>query len=240
MNIKLGIRLGAGAAVSLAAKLTSAFKSRVETDGGILESAACLKNDLNYLTKNPAAPTGYTVEWSGATVGSSAEFRINLVGGAGYTYTYAVTDTQANEVTGTGVMGGNIQAVTADLSTLVDGAVTVAVYLTGAGGDGPVVTDTATLVGVDADYQAILDRGTALGYTLPSPSQQVLQEALIAGGIEVQSAESTMVSSTTIEVTSADDAKQILRIMDMLEDNDDVQDVYSNFDIDESLMQELG
>lgn len=67
-----------------------------------------------------------------------------------------------------------------------------------------------------------------------------IQEALVAAGIEVQSAESTMVSSTTIEVTSADDARQILRIMDMLEDNDDVQDVYSNFDIDESLMQEIG
>ena len=66
-----------------------------------------------------------------------------------------------------------------------------------------------------------------------------VQEALVAAGIEVQSAESSMVSSTTIEVTSVDDAKQILRIMDMLEDNDDVQDVYANFDIDESIMQEI-
>ena len=64
-----------------------------------------------------------------------------------------------------------------------------------------------------------------------------VQEALVAA--EVQSAESSMVSSTTIEVTSVDDAKQILRIMDMLEDNDDVQDVYANFDIDESIMQEI-
>jgi len=36
-----------------------------------------------------------------------------------------------------------------------------------------------------------------------------------------------------------EDARQILRIMDMLEDNDDVQDVFANFDIDESLMQEI-
>jgi YebC/PmpR family DNA-binding regulatory protein len=64
-----------------------------------------------------------------------------------------------------------------------------------------------------------------------------VKEALEAGGIEVQSAESTMVSSTTIEVSDVNDAKQILRIMDMLEDNDDVQDVYANFDIDESIMQ---
>jgi transcriptional/translational regulatory protein YebC/TACO1 len=67
-----------------------------------------------------------------------------------------------------------------------------------------------------------------------------VQEALILNGIAVESAESTMISSTTIEVTDADEARQILRIMDMLEDNDDVQDVYANFDIEESIMQEVG
>jgi YebC/PmpR family DNA-binding regulatory protein len=66
-----------------------------------------------------------------------------------------------------------------------------------------------------------------------------VKDALEASGIEVQSAESTMVSSNTIEVTVLEDARQILRIMDMLEDNDDVQDVFANFDIDESLMQEI-
>jgi transcriptional/translational regulatory protein YebC/TACO1 len=40
-------------------------------------------------------------------------------------------------------------------------------------------------------------------------------------------------------VSVLEDARQILRIMDMLEDNDDVQDVFANFDIDESLMQEI-
>jgi YebC/PmpR family DNA-binding regulatory protein len=66
-----------------------------------------------------------------------------------------------------------------------------------------------------------------------------VKDALESAGIEVQSAESTMVSSNTIEVTVLEDARQILRIMDMLEDNDDVQDVFANFDIDESLMQEI-
>ena len=66
-----------------------------------------------------------------------------------------------------------------------------------------------------------------------------VKDALEAAGIEVQSAESTMVSSNTIEVTVLEDARQILRIMDMLEDKDDVQDVFANFDIDESLMQEI-
>lgn len=67
-----------------------------------------------------------------------------------------------------------------------------------------------------------------------------VQEALQGAGIVVESAESTMISSTTIEVTNPEEAKQILRIMDMLEDNDDVQDIYANFDIDESIMQEVG
>jgi len=66
-----------------------------------------------------------------------------------------------------------------------------------------------------------------------------VKDALEAAGIDVQSAESTMVSSNTIEVTVLEEARQILRIMDMLEDNDDVQDVFANFDIDESLMQEI-
>lgn len=67
-----------------------------------------------------------------------------------------------------------------------------------------------------------------------------VKDKLDASGLDVQSAESTMVSSNVIDVTDKDDARNILRIMDALEDNDDVQDVYSNFDIDETIMQEVG
>jgi YebC/PmpR family DNA-binding regulatory protein len=67
-----------------------------------------------------------------------------------------------------------------------------------------------------------------------------VRDALQAAGFEVVSAESTMVSSLTVEVTDADDARKILRIIDALEDNDDVQDVYSNFDISEALMELVG
>ena len=67
-----------------------------------------------------------------------------------------------------------------------------------------------------------------------------VRDALVAGGLKVESAESTMVSSLTVEVTDAEDARKILRIIDALEDNDDVQDVYSNFDISEELMELVG
>jgi transcriptional/translational regulatory protein YebC/TACO1 len=46
-----------------------------------------------------------------------------------------------------------------------------------------------------------------------------------------------MVSAQTVPVTDASDAKAILRIMDELEEHDDVQDVYSNFDISEELLE---
>jgi transcriptional/translational regulatory protein YebC/TACO1 len=45
------------------------------------------------------------------------------------------------------------------------------------------------------------------------------------------------VSSTTIEVTDAEIARKILKIMEALEDNDDVQDVYANFDISDDIME---
>ncbi|NCZ90729.1 MAG: YebC/PmpR family DNA-binding transcriptional regulator, partial [Actinobacteria bacterium] len=62
--------------------------------------------------------------------------------------------------------------------------------------------------------------------------------ALEAGGIAVQSATSTMVSSMSVPVTDAAVAKSILRIMDDLEENDDIQDVYSNFDMSDDLLSE--
>jgi transcriptional/translational regulatory protein YebC/TACO1 len=49
-----------------------------------------------------------------------------------------------------------------------------------------------------------------------------------------------MLSANTVAVTDPDEAKAILKIMHELDDNDDVQDVYANFDISESLMQEVG
>ena len=59
-------------------------------------------------------------------------------------------------------------------------------------------------------------------------------------GSTVESADSTMVASLSVEVTDTDDARKILRIIDAFEDNDDVQDVYSNFDISDELMEAVG
>ena len=64
-----------------------------------------------------------------------------------------------------------------------------------------------------------------------------VREALEAAGISVESAEITMVPKTTVEVGDEATAKKILRLMDALEENDDVQDVYANFDIPERVLE---
>ena len=63
-----------------------------------------------------------------------------------------------------------------------------------------------------------------------------VRHALEEGGIGYASAELTMVPKTTIEV-SEKEARQVLRLIDELEDNDDVQDVYANFDISEEILE---
>ena len=64
-----------------------------------------------------------------------------------------------------------------------------------------------------------------------------VRDALEAAGFEIESAELTMVPTTTVEVDDEAEAKKILRLIEALEDNDDVQEVYANFDIPERVLE---
>ena len=67
-----------------------------------------------------------------------------------------------------------------------------------------------------------------------------VRDALEAAGLgDRVGGEHDGVVSTTIEVSDAGEAPKVLRIIDALEDNDDVQDVYGNFDIADSVMDLL-
>ncbi|HEY4644135.1 MAG TPA: YebC/PmpR family DNA-binding transcriptional regulator [Bacteroidota bacterium] len=69
---------------------------------------------------------------------------------------------------------------------------------------------------------------------LPENFENV-KKSLERGGIKVDTAELQMVPRSTIRVEGKE-ADQVLRLMEALEDHDDVQHVYSNFDIDEKVM----
>ncbi len=65
-----------------------------------------------------------------------------------------------------------------------------------------------------------------------------VKDALIAAGFEPDNAEVTMQAGVMAEL-NADDAEKMLRLIDRLEDLDDVQDVYSNADISDEIMASL-
>ena len=79
--------------------------------------------------------------------------------------------------------------------------------------------------------------GSSYQVVSPPESLTSVREAIEAAGIEVQSAELTMVPKTTIELQDEAAAKKVLRLVDALEENDDVQDVYANFDIPERVLE---
>lgn len=66
-----------------------------------------------------------------------------------------------------------------------------------------------------------------------------VRDALHAGGLEVSEAELTYVPNTTIEVSDASTAGKIMRMMNALEDNDDVVTTHVNFDIPEDVLQDV-
>jgi YebC/PmpR family DNA-binding regulatory protein len=63
-----------------------------------------------------------------------------------------------------------------------------------------------------------------------------VREALEAAGVTVKSAELTMLPTATVEIRDDGDAKRVLRLMDAIDDHDDVQSVHANFDIPESVL----
>lgn len=66
-----------------------------------------------------------------------------------------------------------------------------------------------------------------------------LKEAMVAAGFEPEVAEVTMQPSTNVDL-QLDDAEKVMRLVDMLEDLDDVQNVYNNADFSDEVMAQLG
>ncbi len=69
-------------------------------------------------------------------------------------------------------------------------------------------------------------------------SLEVVKQALKSAGVEMESAELTMTTQTDVRLENKQ-AEQMLRLMDALEDFEDVGNVYANFDIDDTQMESL-
>ena len=100
--------------------------------------------------------------------------------------------------------------------------------------------DEITLAAIDAGAADVSapETGTITVMTQPSELESV-RRALADAGYEAESAELSMEPTTTIEVTDEKEAKTVLEFVERLEDLDDVQNVYANFDIPAELMERL-
>ena len=103
--------------------------------------------------------------------------------------------------------------------------------------DGRAGEDEVMLSALEAGAEDVADEGGMWRITCDPSRTFEVKGALEASGFEVISADAPMVSETLVPVTDIDDAKKVLRIMEAIEDNDDVQDVYSNFDIDDDVLE---
>ena len=82
------------------------------------------------------------------------------------------------------------------------------------------------------------DEGQYKVFTAPENFQKVV-EGLESVGFKAETAELTRIPQNTIEVKDEKTADKILKLLDKLEEHDDVQNVYANFDIDDDLMEKL-
>ena len=80
----------------------------------------------------------------------------------------------------------------------------------------------------ESDYRVVTEPGNFM----------VVRESLEASGVEFENAEITMEPQNSISL-EAGEARQTLRLIEALEENDDVQEVYSNFDISDEVMDEV-
>jgi YebC/PmpR family DNA-binding regulatory protein len=97
--------------------------------------------------------------------------------------------------------------------------------------------DDLMTVGLEAGLEDLEDQGDTWQMTVATGDFAVLRQALEDAGIAYDSGELTMVATTTVPLDNEGDARKVLRLLDALEDNDDVQNVFANFDIPDAVLE---
>jgi YebC/PmpR family DNA-binding regulatory protein len=93
-------------------------------------------------------------------------------------------------------------------------------------------------VALDAGAEDINDEGTTLEVVTDAKDFETVRDALDKSGLEYLFAKSTMVPQNTVKL-DVKEAEQTLKLLEALEDSDDVQDVYANFDIPDEIMEKI-
>ncbi len=95
--------------------------------------------------------------------------------------------------------------------------------------------DEVFMVAADAGAEDVSGSDDSFEITTPTEALKAVREALEGSGLEVESADLTQMPKSTIAVEGPD-ARKLLHLIDALEELDDVQDVYANFDISDDVL----
>ena len=95
------------------------------------------------------------------------------------------------------------------------------------------------LAAADAGADDVSLDGSTFEVSSAPESLTAVREALEAAGFEAESAELSMVAKTTVAIADESTARKVLRLVEGLEEADDVQDVYANFDIPEAVLESV-
>ncbi len=99
--------------------------------------------------------------------------------------------------------------------------------------------DEVMLAGLDAGMEDLEGDGERFTAWCDPSDTTDLRRALEDAGLPVVESGTTMIPASTVPIADAGEARKVLRLMDLLDDNDDVQDVYANFDIDDEVLDAL-
>ena len=103
--------------------------------------------------------------------------------------------------------------------------------------DRAVDEDELMLAAADAGAEDIEDLGDHWQVTTPPTELHAVRTAIEEAGMKVKSSDLTMIPTTSVALDKEDKAKSVLRLMDALEEHDDVEAVYANFDIPDAVLE---
>ncbi|WP_028849214.1 YebC/PmpR family DNA-binding transcriptional regulator [Thermocrispum municipale] len=104
---------------------------------------------------------------------------------------------------------------------------------------GELTEDDVLMAVLDAGAEEVNDLGESFQIISEASDLVAVRDAVREAGFEYESAEASWIPSVTVPL-DADGARKVFKLIEALEDSDDVQDVYANFDVSDEVLAEVG
>ncbi|MFO7192131.1 MAG: YebC/PmpR family DNA-binding transcriptional regulator, partial [Thermocrispum agreste] len=104
---------------------------------------------------------------------------------------------------------------------------------------GELTEDDVLMAVLDAGAEEVNDLGESFQIISEATDLVAVRDAVRAAGMEYESADVSWIPSVTVPL-DAEGARKVFKLIEALEDSDDVQNVYANFDVSDEVLAEVG